>query len=57
LGATIKAVGSTDDGWPLLVVEKDECTTQLEVGCDLEGNGPGFIHGLAWVDPKQTPMA
>ena len=48
VGATIASVGMTRDGWPTVTVEKDGCKAKLEVARDLEGNGPGVIHGLAW---------
>jgi hypothetical protein len=50
VGATIeKAYAIQNDGetWPTLeVITKDGERLTLEIGCDEEGNGPGFLFGL-----------
>ena len=35
-----------DDVWTKLIVEKDGHRLEVEISCDEEGNGPGFLFGL-----------
>jgi len=50
IGFKIVGVGMTEDGFPQLILEKGKGKTReeivLEVSCDEEGNGAGFLFGL-----------
>jgi len=42
-GRTIKKTGVDKDGFPYFTLDDG---TKIEVSCDEEGNGPGFLFGL-----------
>lgn len=50
IGFKIVGVGITEDGFPQLILQKGRGKTReeivLEVSCDEEGNGAGFLFGL-----------
>jgi len=56
VGARVVQVGVTDDGWPFFDLQepprKGGRRHRVEVSCDPEGNGPGFLHGLPQPEAK-----
>jgi hypothetical protein len=39
----------TDQNWPVIIIEKNGQTFELQLSRDEEGNGPGFMFGLPYV--------
>lgn len=44
------------DVWPKITFEKDGETFEVEVSQDEEGNGPGFLFGLAMPSDEENPF-
>lgn len=60
IGATATKVEVTRDDygdlWTKITFEKGEETFEVEVSQDEEGNGPGFLFGLAMPSDEENPF-
>lgn len=51
LGNTIIETGVDDEGFPYFIISDGTNEFRVQVSCDEEGNGPGFLVGVPEVAP------